>query len=561
MVVHRLERATDLKSPKLLGRIVAFCGDGDSLTVHQLYEDLFHTSKGPAGSVDFLNSVMEHLSVDETLWTASPSKVTAVDFSEVEVPHSILVPPKYVERLLKKKSLTPRELWTEVVADIILNGNVGTYTRFVEWARRALTNGGDGIRGVLDYLDPASAVTWKATRLAEDLPGHHAARVVPIFPFCSRGTKVFHKPNVDLEVEVVDVLNVPPANCDYLEDLDSEGGVFMAGPNTVNAERLCEYVSDAGGSYAWAWHALMLADGTPPFVDDFPPEAFLQQHAFGSVSSLLYSFRPTLFTKDIMLKSPHDLADGNPLYINPGAAIRVCYDMDYIFCLMALKQSRRRLPTVDQAEMLKLVLFTFMSALALREHGFAESISIPFVMGVGEYAHLFVTELGTDSKVPSVKWVYGTSMRERSHRAHLFKYLCVLLSRIVKAIHPSVIAALRRLHGASLWSKSCRTPSFISSPGGCNQVVGSNEPGASHEKSMHSPGLPPLVDSDDCDLKEAPGAIYDFRSSLKAGRSGLSPSRGIHQAVRSVSSNTPSYSEGSEWWEFDIENESMENSP
>jgi Protein kinase domain len=523
MVVHRLERATDLKSPSLLGRIIAFCGDGDSLTVHQLYEDLFQTSKGLAGSVNFLNSAMEDLSVEEISWTASK----ASDFSKVEVPRAILVPPPYMARLLHKKSLTPRELWTEVVADIIANGNVGTYTSFVEWARLALTASGGGIRGVLDNLNQHSAMTWKATRLAEDLPGRRTAGVMPLSPFYCTGTKILHNLNAGLEVGVVDVVELPNATKYYMEDLDLEGAELMANTCALNVERLCEYVSAAGGSSAWTRHSLRLADETPLFVHE-PPESFVRQHAFASVATLLYSFCPSLFTNGTMLERSHVLADGRPLHIIPDAAIKGHRNMSCVMCMLQLNEQRTQFPKVDKAGLLNSVLFTFMSALSLRENGVTESISIPFVIGVGQYAYLFVTELGNDCEVPSTKLVWETSMRDRSRRAHLFKYLSVLLSRIVKA---------RFRHPAFGYGpKWCRMPD--PSPRGVNvQVVGSNPPAVEnllHDCSCtctvvnfeHSPGLPPpLADSEDSDLKGALGARGDFISGSKPGSaSPLDPS-------------------------------------
>jgi Protein kinase domain len=446
MPLHRLERVARLENTDLFGHVVGFCGDVDSLAVHKLSDDLFETSNVRVSTVEYITNTLdaEVGAVDNPAWKAAPTNDT--EYTMCDVPHVILVPPSCIHLVLGKK-FTPRELWTKVVEGKL--GDRAKYDIFIKWACRALTSDSVVVAKVGPSLDHDGASMWKTTRLTADLPGYRpprtAASEVPtalIFPFSHQGQKIFYMEDSTSAQLVVDLAELAAGHDkDFMMELEGVGKEFMSEDGCrVNSERLCEVVKLVKGSPEWARYSLKLADERPPIIGSFPSEMFLQQHVFSCVSALLYSFSPVLFTCDTMLNTPHYLYDESPLNIKPDSAIKASHKSYYVVCMMELKNQKTNTTDPDKADLRKAVLFTCLSALALRRvAGILETISIPFVLGSREMASLYATVLREGEAVPSVKFILTASLFDGGGRDELFQFLAVLLLRIVMQTTPNAV--------------------------------------------------------------------------------------------------------------------------
>jgi hypothetical protein len=407
MAVHRLQRYAhhdDLDS-SIFGRIVAFCGDVSSLLCLTLPEGVFQFSDGDAKSIDQLQEEAISATEAEAILSVSDAGAGTVekaagvtdppeakngkfaiaeatvergidrtlplpsaDSAKTErlmVPHAILVPPQHVDRVLNAR-LTPRELWRGVIKYILDENKEETYKHFVNWARRALTDS-EGIKKVVAADAVGLLEKWKDIRLSNDLPGY----VPNSFPFLHQGNEIHHcPPPPALATMLVNVMRVPSASRDFMNDMEKRQiGLISAGK--IDATNLRTRVMAVRGSPAWATHALALAYERPELVSEVPSELFLLQNVFSPISCLMYFLCPSHFCSATPLRTAHVLANGLPMSIKPVSGIKASSKSFYVLSMMELED--RRDP--GKLDMIKSVLFTFMSALAIRQAGLERSIN------------------------------------------------------------------------------------------------------------------------------------------------------------------------------------------
>jgi Protein kinase domain len=455
MAVHRLQRYAhhdDLDSS-----IVAFCGDVSSLVCLTLPEDVFQFSDGDAKSIDQLQEEAISATEAEAILSASDAGAgnvekaagvtdppeamkgkfgiaeatverggdrtlprPSVDSAKTErlmVPHAILVPPQHVDRVLNAR-LTPRELWRGVIKRILDENKEETYKHFVNWARRALTDS-EGIMKVVAAAAVGLHENWTGSRLSRDLPGYVPNR----FPFLHQ-YEIHHCPlRPALATMLVNVMRVPSASHDFMDDLEKrEIGLISEGK--IDATNLTTRVMAVRGSPSWATHALTLAYERPELASEVPSELFLLQNVFSPISCLMYSLCPSHFCSATPLRTAHVLANGLPVSIKPVSGIKASSKRFYVLGMMELE---------DKFDRIKSVLFTFMSALAIRQAGLEKSITIPFVMCNGTTAKLYVTVLNENCDIPIVRFVCETSMDAVTGTVFL-AHLVVLMCQIVEDV-------------------------------------------------------------------------------------------------------------------------------
>jgi Protein kinase domain len=492
LAVHRLQPDDSFANLDRADEFIAFSGDVDSLTCYTLPKDIFQTSKGPAATIDQLKTkfsagTKDHEDEEKDPKTANdatgaednkdkdkdPKPANDDKGADMELARAsawklslqekavtmsaVLVPPALVSRLLTVE-LSPL-LLSELLTEIVNTKDHETYGRFVDWVRRALTEGG-GLPEVAFKLPDGDSVEWKKMQLTQDVPLYRPDLrfdVIPLTHIVQDGAPgkpfdfhVIYSPGsvahtlfkwstkYDFDSGIKSTLD--PAVCALLGSAPGSVNFDVVPKNNpdIDEGKLVEIIEKHKGSVDWAKYAIKLMKERPHMMCPIPSEMFMQQLVFSHVAGLFYSFSPSAFCSDVDIESCELLvqADGSgqgALKIRPDAGIKVLglAKSVYLLCMMELKNEK----DMNKEDMSKSVYFTVVSALAFRDAGFKGTIHVPFVIGSNERAWLYVTVLQDGSNIPEVKFVYGADLAVPAFRIYFTAHLTALLDLVFDAVN------------------------------------------------------------------------------------------------------------------------------
>jgi Protein kinase domain len=149
---------------------------------------------------------------------------------------------------------------------------------------------------------------------------------------------------------------------------------------------------------------------------------------------------------------PNEKPPGMPIVMRPDAGIKATEEY-YLLAMMEIKGSKNYF---DVPDVVKSILFTCMSALALRQAGMVSAIVIPFVVGAKQDAMLFVTVLEKQDKdekeqIPKVMCRAVANLGEKSERGLFVAQWVILLSETTAMMSSDEAqGALGRLSGVKV---------------------------------------------------------------------------------------------------------------
>jgi hypothetical protein len=450
LAVHRVHR--DIADPRR--EIIAFSGVEGALKCYTISRNLFAETVGRGDSIGQLKKTYNVKQSSKKATSASLTSTVGsihagvASFSiqgqeNLTTPHAVLVPPRFVDKVLRSP-IDPKSL-LKLAETVVTRKEQEKHGCFVNWVRRALTDGSGGLLPCATARLEGDYVRNLRTRLLNsDLPYYHPATkgidIVPLVLTMGDDWSVVYAMNSEEHI-VFRWKDKFILDEGFLPDLQLEVDDLLLDDDSSGTESTIVHKVEAmvgewkGGSVDWARYAFVLADHRPELTEvitGIPSEMFMQQVVFSHIVCLFFSFKPGLYCADTDIVSGDVLmqeGEKRPMKIRPDGGIKVTERTTALLCMMELKNETM----INRDDMAKSVLLTAMSALAIRKAGFRDTIHTPFVLGSGEVAYLFVTVLDKDSHIPNVKFVFSAHLGNPFSRTKFCTYLLVLLDRVATA--------------------------------------------------------------------------------------------------------------------------------
>jgi tRNA A-37 threonylcarbamoyl transferase component Bud32 len=209
----------------------------------------------------------------------------------------------------------------------------------------------------------------------------------------------------------------------------------------LSLDILQKMIEDTGGDWD---HARYVADVTHlnrPKVTK-RSEMYFQQHVYPPVSGILGCFRSSYHVANQLASSgffcksftpnPSDKSEGQkltgaPFTCMPDAACLAC-EQKFVLGTMELKSDLVR--EMDNDDLFNCVLLTSITAVAMVDKNVTDRVFVPFVIGMGETAYLFVTTYAKTMSKPETKQLFLAELYILQERVQLVSRLALLLHKL-----------------------------------------------------------------------------------------------------------------------------------
>lgn len=210
----------------------------------------------------------------------------------------------------------------------------------------------------------------------------------------------------------------------------------------LNLEILEEMMEGTGGDWGYAQYVADVTHLNRPKVTK-RSEMYFQQHVYPPVSGILGCFKPAYhvanqlassgfgcktFTPSTKDNREGQIRTGAPFTCMPDAACLAC-EQKFVLGAMELKSDFVR--DMDNDDLFNCVLLTSITAVAMVAAKVTNTVFVPFVIGMGETAYLFVTTFEKDTmSKPETKQFRVAELSNRKERVQLVSLLALLLHKL-----------------------------------------------------------------------------------------------------------------------------------
>jgi Protein kinase domain len=210
----------------------------------------------------------------------------------------------------------------------------------------------------------------------------------------------------------------------------------------LNLEILEKMIEGSGGDWDYARYVADVTHLTRPKATK-RSEMYFQQHVYPPVSGILGCFRSAYhaanqlassgffcrsFTPSAKEKSEGQVRTGAaPFKCMPDAACLAC-EQKFVLGTMELKSDF--VSDMDNDDLFNCVLLTSITAVAMVGASVTQTVFVPFVIGMGEAAYLYVTTYAKTMSKPETKQLYLADLHNLQDRVQLVSRLALLLHKL-----------------------------------------------------------------------------------------------------------------------------------
>jgi hypothetical protein len=179
--------------------------------------------------------------------------------------------------------------------------------------------------------------------------------------------------------------------------LERKSSTLINEDGTINVQKLIKLVKENNGDDNYANFVAHLTNIPRKGLRNIytHSEMALQQLVFPPISGIMYCFKPDSYVANVSVSCGpfmYTNKHGQQVVLSgvtPDAAVTVTVTKHAVFAHMELKS--RIGSVVDECDIFKYVQSTSMSAMGLKKQGFANKITIPFVLNSAETAVVYTT--------------------------------------------------------------------------------------------------------------------------------------------------------------------------